>query len=158
MAGSESGEFDIEWTVYDGETLLWDGTGSYHTGSDSLKTVFTTSGRKIWFQFVKSTDDTGYFTYIVYEDLTAPTAPEIYIPPVYIAKIWATTDQTQLYGRVVNDYPVGTPSFETFTAAAEEIYNNPPTSWEAWNTMPSQGYYYFTYVSGEGLSQGWNVQ
>jgi len=155
MAGSESGEFDIEWTVYDGDTLLWEGTGSYHTGSDSLKTVFTTSGRKIWFQFVKSTDDTGYFTYIVYEDLIVPSAPEVYVSPVYIAKIWAKTDLTQMYGRIVNQYPTGTPSFETFTAAADEIYNNPPTDWDSWNTMPSDSWYYFNYVSGIGLSQGW---
>ena len=155
MAGSESGEFDVEWTVYDGDTLLWDGTGSYHTGSDSLKTVFTTSGRKVWFQFVKSTDDTGYFTYIVYEDLTVPTAPEVFVPSVFIAKIWAETDLTQLNGRVNIQYPKATPSFETFTAAAEEIYNNPPTSWEAWNTMPLGDFYYFDYVSGVGLSQGW---
>jgi hypothetical protein len=155
MAGSESGEFDVEWTVYDGTTLLWDGTGSYNTGSDSLKTVFTTSGRKVWFQFVKSTDDTGYFTYIVYEDLTAPIAPEVYVPSVFIAKIWAKTDLTQMYGRIVDEYPSGTPSFETFTAAANEIYDNPPTSWESWNTMPSASFYYFNYVSGVGLSQGW---
>ncbi|HDS02875.1 MAG TPA: hypothetical protein ENN72_04110 [Firmicutes bacterium] len=154
MAGSESGEFDVEWTVFDGETLLWEGSGSYHTGSKSLKTLFTTSGRKIWLQTVKSTDDTGYFTYIAYEDLTVPFAPEVYAPSFFIAKIWAKTDLTEIKGRVIDSYPADSP-FETFTAAAVEIYDNPPTDWDSWNTMPSANWYYFNYVSGVGLSQGW---
>ena len=141
-------ELPAYWSVKELGVLLWEGNATYHTVANSLTVLFTTSGRKVWFEFVESAADDGYFTYIAYEDLDESE--------VYIGKMWFLTDLSYITGRINTDYPTAYPSFEQFTANVAHIYNNPPASWDAWKTMPDALLYFeFSWDPTDGYAGAW---